>query len=93
MTDYRTLKRVSRSIENLYNPKKREVALWDLRTLRHSVQDFGLILWHSFGTVAILIEVKHLNDTAIINTRSVERRIKVESTWDPALIIGQTCDC
>eukprot|EP00727_Mastigamoeba_balamuthi_P014000 m51a1_g9222 putative cell differentiation protein rcd1 homolog (385) ;mRNA; f:64563-66159 len=41
---------------DLTNPEKREAALVELSKKRESVQDLAPILWHSFGTIAALLQ-------------------------------------
>jgi len=51
-------KEFCQTVQDLQFPEKREKALSHLYILRHSVENFGLMLWHSFGTVAVMIEVR-----------------------------------
>ena len=43
-------------MQNLLNPEQRERALLELSKRRESVADLGPILWHSFGTMAALLQ-------------------------------------
>jgi len=43
-------------ITDLTNPKTRETALYELSKKREVVPDLAVMLWHSFGTVAALLQ-------------------------------------
>ena len=50
------LENISQMVFDLSNPDKREAALLELSKKRETVPDLAPILWHSFGTIACLLQ-------------------------------------
>ena len=47
-------------ITDLSNPETREIAMKELVLKREIVPDLAPMLWHSFGTIAALLQVTEL---------------------------------
>ena len=52
-------------INELSSPETRENALLELSKKRESVPDLAPMLWHSFGTIAALLQVRRAGDIFI----------------------------
>lgn len=59
----------------LFSPETRETALLELSKMREKVEQLAPMLWHSFGTIAVLLQeivgVYHAIDPATLTPNQV----------------------
>jgi len=72
-------------INDLTSLDSRETALLELSKKRETVQDLAPMLWHSFGTIAALLQV---GKNMFIAYLSILMKIKCMKTWINNLVVN-----